>query len=204
MYYQCFKFLPTWYKVLPDWPIWYIFKFCFFDTKEIEYIFKHLVEISILLRNLYIFLNVFHWVVSMFLVDVSVQFTCSVVSDSLQPHGLKPAKLLYPWEFSREEFWSGLPCPPPGDLPNPGIKPRSRPHYRQILYHLSHQGIPVHALVGLSTGIWSNAIESPLKFVFPVLINWPFLGCRLKLTHAHTHTHNIHTTFYCVLTFFPL
>ena len=27
--------------------------------------------------------------------------------------------------FSRQEYWSGLPCPPPGDLPDPGIKPRS-------------------------------------------------------------------------------
>ena len=27
--------------------------------------------------------------------------------------------------FSRQEFWSGLPCPPPGDLPNPGIEPAS-------------------------------------------------------------------------------
>ena len=27
--------------------------------------------------------------------------------------------------FSRQEYWSGLPYPPPGDLPNPGIKPRS-------------------------------------------------------------------------------
>ena len=27
--------------------------------------------------------------------------------------------------FSREEYWSRLPCPPPGDLPNPGIKFRS-------------------------------------------------------------------------------
>ena len=27
--------------------------------------------------------------------------------------------------FSRQEYWSGLPCPSPGDLPNPGIKPRS-------------------------------------------------------------------------------
>ena len=26
--------------------------------------------------------------------------------------------------FSRQEYLSGLPCPPPGDLPNPGIKPR--------------------------------------------------------------------------------
>ena len=28
--------------------------------------------------------------------------------------------------FSRQEYWSGFPCPPPGDLPNPGIKPVSR------------------------------------------------------------------------------
>ena len=27
--------------------------------------------------------------------------------------------------FSRKEYWSGLPCPPPGDLPNPGIKATS-------------------------------------------------------------------------------
>ena len=26
---------------------------------------------------------------------------------------------------SRHEYWSGLPCPPPGDLPNPGIEPMS-------------------------------------------------------------------------------
>ena len=25
--------------------------------------------------------------------------------------------------FSRQEYWSGLPCPPPGGLPNPGIEP---------------------------------------------------------------------------------
>ena len=28
-------------------------------------------------------------------------------------------------EFSRQEYWSGLPLPPPGDLPNPGIEPES-------------------------------------------------------------------------------
>ena len=28
-------------------------------------------------------------------------------------------------EFSRQEYWSGLPCPPPWDLPNLGIKPTS-------------------------------------------------------------------------------
>ena len=42
----------------------------------------------------------------------------SVVSDSLQ-------SLQAPLGFSRQEYWSGLPCPPPGDLPNLGTKPRS-------------------------------------------------------------------------------
>ena len=28
-------------------------------------------------------------------------------------------------KFSRQESWSGLPFPPPGDLPNPGVKPVS-------------------------------------------------------------------------------
>ena len=27
--------------------------------------------------------------------------------------------------FFRKEYWSGWPCPPPGDLPDPGIEPRS-------------------------------------------------------------------------------
>ena len=27
--------------------------------------------------------------------------------------------------FSKQEYWNGLPCPPPGDLPDPGIEPAS-------------------------------------------------------------------------------
>ena len=49
----------------------------------------------------------------------------SVVSDSLQPHGLQLTKLLYPCGFSRQEYWNGLPCSPPGDLSNPEMEPRS-------------------------------------------------------------------------------
>ena len=39
-----------------------------------------------------------------------------------EPHGLQPVRLLCPWGFSRQEYWSGLPCPPPGDLANPGSR----------------------------------------------------------------------------------
>ena len=43
--------------------------------------------------------------------------------------------------FSRQEYWSGLPCPPPGDLPDPGLN-LGLLHCRHILYSLSHQGSP--------------------------------------------------------------
>ena len=38
-------------------------------------------------------------------------FSCSVMSDSLRPHGLQPARILCPWGFSRQEYWCRLPCP---------------------------------------------------------------------------------------------
>ena len=41
-------------------------------------------------------------------------------------------------EFSRQEYWSGLPFPSPGDLPDLGFEARSAA--LQILYYLSHQG----------------------------------------------------------------
>ena len=46
----------------------------------------------------------------------------SVLSDSVPARALWPARLFCPWGFSREERWSGLPRPPPGDLPDPGIE----------------------------------------------------------------------------------
>ena len=49
-----------------------------------------------------------------------------VVSDSLQPDELYVAcQAPLSMGFSRQEYWSGLPFSPPGDLPNPGIEPAS-------------------------------------------------------------------------------
>ena len=50
---------------------------------------------------------------------------CLVMSDSLHPRELQPSRLFCLWGFSRHEYWSGLPCSPPGDFPNLGIKPSS-------------------------------------------------------------------------------
>ena len=46
------------------------------------------------------------------------------MSNSLPPHGLARQAPLS-MGFSRQEDWSELPFPYPGDLPNPGIEPRS-------------------------------------------------------------------------------
>ena len=51
--------------------------------------------------------------------------TGSILSYSLQPPGLQPDRLLCLWNVSRQEYWSGLPFPTPGDLPDPGIEPSS-------------------------------------------------------------------------------
>ena len=64
----------------------------------------------------------------------------SVFSDSVTPWTVACQAPLS-MGFSMQEYWSGLPCSPPGDLPNPGTESRS-PAFRKILYHLSHQGSP--------------------------------------------------------------
>ena len=52
--------------------------------------------------------------------------------------------------FSRQEYWSGLPCPPPGDLPNPGIEPiaSTAPALQMDSLPPSHRGSPISLRVG--------------------------------------------------------
>ena len=63
------------------------------------------------------------------------------MSNSFPPHGLS-------MEFSRQEYWSGLPFPSPGDLPNPGTEPRSSALRADFFFdHLSNQGSPDDSLL---------------------------------------------------------
>ena len=50
--------------------------------------------------------------------------------------------------FSRQEYWSGLPCPPPGDLPNPGMEPTfpAAPALQADFLLLSHQEAPLESM----------------------------------------------------------
>ena len=51
-------------------------------------------------------------------VPCGAELARSVLSNSLQPHGLQPTRLLSSMGFFRQEYWSGLPFPPEGGLPD--------------------------------------------------------------------------------------
>ena len=50
---------------------------------------------------------------------------CSAGLDSLPRHGLVAHRVALSMEFPRQEYQSGLPFPPPGELSTPGIEPTS-------------------------------------------------------------------------------
>ena len=60
--------------------------------------------------------------------------------------------------FFRQEYWSGLPLPPPGYPPDPGIKPASPVSLacRQFLYPLSHPGSPTEVIYNITLLIVSD------------------------------------------------
>ena len=71
---------------------------------------------------------------------------CSVVSDSLQLHGLWPSRLLCPWDSPGKNTGVGCYSLLQGIFPTQGLNPGLL-HRRQILYCLSHWGSPKFALV---------------------------------------------------------
>ena len=112
---------------------------CMFLTPSTNYDFHNrLWNISYLLKLNVKLLVVFLWIAHMIILRQEIilwigvikafMSTCSVVSDSLLLYGLSPTRLLCPWASPGKNTACsppGLPWPPPGDLPNPGIKPVS-------------------------------------------------------------------------------
>ena len=95
--------------------------------------------------------------------------SCSVVSDSLPPHGPQPARLPAPWGFSRQEYRDGLPCPPGEEhLPNPVIELQS-PALEVDSLLLEPPGKPTNTAVrGLSLP-WGIFLTQEIKPRFPAL-----------------------------------
>ena len=94
----------------------------------------------------------------------------SIMSDFLQPYGLYSARFLCPWNSSSQNTGVGSqPFPSPGDLPNPGIEPRS-PAKQADSLPSEPPGKPKNTKMGSL---------SLLQGIFPTQeLNWSLLHCR--------------------------
>ena len=92
------------------------FQFCKMIAQQCECIWCHWT-VHLRMRKMAHFM--------LYIVSVRACQVASVMSDSLWPFGNIAHQILLHMGFSRQGYWNGLPCPPPGDLPNPGSEPES-------------------------------------------------------------------------------
>ena len=84
--------------------------------------------------------------------------------------------------FSKQECWSGLPCPSPGDLPDPGIEPRS-PALEADSLPLAPPGKPTYFIHSIS-GIYICQSQSPNSF------HPPSICFKYSFIHSFIHLFN--------------
>ena len=130
------------------------------------------------------------------------------MSNSLRPqrNSLRPQRNSLHWvplsiDFSRQEYWSGLAFPSPGDLPNPGVKPRS-PELQEDSLPSEPPGKPQenHLLIQPFLGVGSHSLTwfhtSPCALVCSLLL-WcfqrifPTQGSNLGLLHCRQTLHRL-------------
>ena len=70
--------------------------------------------------------------------------------------------------FSRQEYWRGLPCPPPRDLLSPGIEPRS-PTLQADSLPSEPPGKPKNTGVGSLSLLQGNLPDPRINLRFPAL-----------------------------------
>ena len=104
--------------------------------------------------------------------------------------------------FSRQEYWGGLPCPPPGDLPDPGIKPASLLHWQVGSLPLAPPGkthtmslVLIYLLTG-SSNLLVTFVQLPHLLIITNLISfflWVclFLKCSWPATQCQFLVHTI-------------
>ena len=121
-------------------------------------------------------------------------------------------------EFSRQEYWSGLPFPSPGDFPNPGIEPGSpalqadstdwatredlNTHKNSCNYQHNQDTEQFYHYIKLLSLLLSLYNDTPLTLDpgnhWSVLYNYSFIFSRLSYKWTHT-TYNLFETGFCHL-----
>ena len=93
-------------------------------------------------------------------------------------------------KFSRQEWWNGLLCPPPGDLPYPGIEPVSSALASGLL---TSRAIWEAHSISIGESIFSRIPWfSPLSSLYPLVHTWetgshryPLLNLTIQLLKYH-------------------
>ena len=98
--------------------------------------------------------------------------------------------------FPRQEYWSGLPFPTPGDLPDPGIELLS-PSWQADSLPLSHQGSPVFGNSHLLISYSSFTIQLKYHLLYKKILNllrknqklffWAAFPLCINISHAYSH-----------------
>ena len=109
-----------------------------------------------------------------------VKWSHSVMSDSLRPHRLKPARILCPWDFPGKNTGVGCYFLLQEIFPTQGLNP-GIPHCRQTLYHLSHQR-SLWGNLQVSILYWSQINPSLLEKY--LVVYW----LHINILVAHTQT----------------
>ena len=103
-------------QLIVDFSVWAFFKGCRCQWMRVVDLMLHTI-------------NIF---------DIDCEWSCSVVSNSLWPCGLQPARLHHPWDFPGSNTRVGWHFLLQGIFPTQGSN-SGFPHCRPNLYHLSHQ-----------------------------------------------------------------
>ena len=98
-----------------------------------------------------------------------------VMYDPLQPHGLQPARLLCPWDSPGKNTGVGIHSFLLEIFPTQGLN-LGLLHYRQILYHLSHQGslsrVKIYSLIVLLSQFSTSCSMSSSNYCFLTCIKF--------------------------------
>ena len=139
----------------------------------------------------------FIWFVSVFLEELL--FSCSVMSGSFATPRVVACQAPKSMGFSRQEYWSGLPFPSPGNFPNAVIEPESNtlagdplplsPWFNKALYHLT-QWWWIHGFDSCIRKIpWGKE-----RWFIPVFLPGKSHGQRSLVGHSPCHCKELDTT----------
>ena len=115
---------------------------------------------------------------------------CVLMSSSLQPHGLWPTRLFCPWN-SPSKNTEVVPCPPPGALPNPGIKPRS-PALQADSLSSDPSGKPLSWAINTQTTSRNQDSDAANTFFFSCFVFFPVPHKLSSRNVSHVRKANAH------------